>query len=115
MSRYILEPSPRSGKKWRITTPEGKKVDFGASDYSDYTLHRDSDRKDRYLSRHQARENWTKSGIDTAGFWSRWLLWNLPDFNESVKDIESRFGIKIDTNINKIKIPTRVSASLPTK
>ena len=95
---YILEPSPISKKKWRATSPTGKKVDFGAVGYEDYTIHLDPDRKDRYVARHQARENWNKSGIDTAGFWSRWLLWNKPDFMESVKDIEKRFNIKIDTS-----------------
>ena len=99
---YRLEPSPRSEKKWRITTPEGKKVDFGSKPYSDYTIHMDSDRKDRYINRHEARENWEKSGIGTAGFWSRWLLWNLPDFAQSVKDIEKRFNISIDTSSVKV-------------
>ena len=92
---FTLEKSPRSEKKWRITTPEGKKVDFGASGYSDYTLHKDPNRKENYLSRHSARENWTKSGIETAGFWSRWLLWNLPSLKDSIRDIEKRFNITI--------------------
>lgn len=95
---YILQSSPRSGKKWRVTTPWGKNVDFGATGYSDYTLHKDSSRKSNYISRHASRENWSKDGTDTAGFWSRWLLWNLPDFMKSVKDIENRFGITIDTS-----------------
>lgn len=120
---YILQPSPRSGKKWRITTPWGKGVDFGATGYSDYTLHKDPSRQDNYLSRHEPREDWTKSGTDTAGFWSRWILWNLPDFMESVKDTESRFGIKIDTSavttnsdgspINGVSVAPEVSTSLP--
>lgn len=41
------------------------------------------------------RENWTKSGIDTAGFWSRWVLWNKPTLAASVADTEHRFGIDI--------------------
>lgn len=109
---YILEKSPRSDKKWRITTPSGKKVEFGSKPYEDFTIHKDESRKNNYISRHEPRENWTVSGIDTAGFWSRWLLWNLPDFMDSVKDIESRFGIKIDIKNNKtVLVPTRVSAN----
>jgi hypothetical protein len=92
---YTLEKSPRSDKKYRVTTPTGKKVDFGATGYSDYTLHKDKERQERYINRHQARENWDKSGIDTAGFWSRWLLWNKPDFNASLQDIQKRFNISI--------------------
>ena len=92
---YKLEKSPRSGKKWRITAPSGKKVDFGAETYSDFTLNKDEKRKENYISRHSARENWNKSGIETAGFWSRWLLWNKPSLTASIKDIETRFNIKI--------------------
>jgi hypothetical protein len=94
---YTLQLSPRSDKKWRITTPSGKNVDFGASGYSDFSLHHNPDRKESYISRHANNEDWTVSGINTAGFWSRWLLWNLPSFKASVRDIEKTFGIKIDT------------------
>jgi hypothetical protein len=38
-------------------------------------------------------ENWLKSGIDTAGFWSRWLLWNKPTIKESYMDIKKRFNL----------------------
>ena len=36
-------------------------------------------------------ENRTKSGIDTAGFWARWLLWNKPTIEVSYNDIKKRF------------------------
>jgi len=32
----------------------------------------------------------------TKGFWSRWILWNKPTIDESINDIENRFGIKIN-------------------
>jgi hypothetical protein len=54
----------------------------------------------RYENRHKKRENWKKSGIKTAGFWSKWILWNKPSLNRSIKDTEERFNIKI---INKTK------------
>ena len=92
---YTLKRSPRFGKKWRIITPQGENVDFGASGYSDYTKHKNYERKERYVKRHQKRENWSKTGISTAGFWSRWLLWNLPSLTDSIKDIEAKFNIKI--------------------
>jgi len=41
---------------------------------SDYTLHKDQERKERYLQRHK---NDPKT-IDSAGFWARDLLWNKP-------------------------------------
>jgi hypothetical protein len=47
------------------------------------------------MKRHRLRENWSKSGIKTAGFWSRWLLWNKPTLDESIRDIEKRFHVII--------------------
>jgi hypothetical protein len=40
-------------------------------------------RKQRYINRHKNNETWSKSGTDTAEFWSRWLLWNLPTKKDS--------------------------------
>jgi hypothetical protein len=37
----------------------------------------------------QMNENWSKSRIETAGFWSRWLLWNKSTIKESYKDIKT--------------------------
>ena len=70
-------------------------IHFGSSNFSDYTKHNDEKRKTLYLKRHQAREDWTQSGVKTAGFWARWLLWNKKTLNASVDDIEKRFGLKI--------------------
>ena len=73
-----------------------KKVSFGAKKstgepYSDFTKHKDVARKLRYIARHEKNEDWSKSGIDTAGFWSYWLLWNKPSIKESYEDIKKRF------------------------
>jgi hypothetical protein len=62
---------------------------------SDYTIHKDPERKERYINRHMKREDWTKSGMKTSGFYSRWLLWNLPSLSASIKDTQKRFDIKI--------------------
>lgn len=99
MPTYTLTRSPLAAKKFRVTTPNGKKIDFGAKGYQDYTSHRDDKRKASYVARHRPQENWTRSGINTAGFWSLWLLWNKPTIDLSKKDIEKRFGIKISTTI----------------
>ena len=67
---------------------------FGDNRYEDYTNHGNEKRKSNYLARH-FNENWTESGIYTAGFQSRWLLWNKSSIKESVKDIEKKFNVKI--------------------
>jgi hypothetical protein len=81
--------SPIKTKKYRAELPDGTSVDFGAAGYSDYTKHKDPERKQRYIIRHQKRENWTPRGIHTAGFWSRWLLWGEPTLNASKRYIQN--------------------------
>jgi len=78
-----------------VILPNEKIVHFGASGYSDYTKHKDKERMMRYLNRHRKNENWTKSGIDTAGFWSRWILWNKPSLRDSITHTENKFNIHI--------------------
>ena len=92
---YIYYPYPANdGKhKYYIITASGKKVYFGAIGYEDFTIHKDPSRKARYIARHKNKENWTKSGINTAGFWSRWLLWNQLTLQSSYNDIKNRFLI----------------------
>ena len=72
---------------------DNKKVYFGAARMSDFTINKDPVRKLKYIVRHQKNENWTKTGIDTAGFWSRWYLWNEPTLKASYEDIKRRFLI----------------------
>ena len=93
MLKYHPYKSDRQGKKYYIITEKNRKVYFGASGYSDFTHHKDEQRKQRYINRHKNNETWSKSGIDTAGFWSRWLLWNKPTIKESYIDIKRRFNI----------------------
>ena len=91
MNIYYPIPATDNKHKYYIITNTGSKVYFGAKGYSDYTIHKDKERKQRYIERHKSKENWTKSGVNTAGFWSRWLLWNKPTIQESYKDIQHRF------------------------
>ena len=94
-----LQKSTKSDKKYMVkivdTDDSTKTVHFGANGYSDYLKHKDFDRMQRYTDRHKKNENWTKSGIKTAGFWSKWLLWNKPTMSESIRYIEKKVNIKI--------------------
>jgi len=93
-----LSRSTNPNKKYQVVIFDGdtrKTIHFGANGMSDYTKHKDSDRQSSYLKRHRVRENWRKSGIKTAGFWSRWLLWNKPTISSSIRDIEKRFNVNI--------------------
>jgi hypothetical protein len=88
-----LSHSPLKTKKYRVVLPDGKKVDFGAKGYEDYTGHKDPIRKERYLNRHYKREDWNNPY--TAGFWSARLLWNKDNLADAIKDIEKLLLTKI--------------------
>ena len=91
MIKYYPYKSDKPDKKYYIITNSGRKVYFGAAGMSDFTIHKDEARKQRYINRHKNNENWTKSGIDTAGFWSRWYLWNKPTKQQSYNDIKALY------------------------
>ena len=98
MEVYLMK-SPLTNKKFRVII-DNHYIDFGASGYNDYITYnlnygkRIADiHKERYLLRHQAREDW--NNIYTAGWWARWLLWNKRSLNQSIKDIEKYINIKI--------------------
>jgi len=58
---------------------------------SDYTKHKDEERKQRYIDRHKKNEDWTKTGVKTAGFYSKHVLWNKPTLQASIDDINKKF------------------------
>jgi len=81
--------------KFTAIFPDGKVVRFGRKGFSDYTLHKDPERMKRYLTRHRRRENWTRSGAKTAGFWARWILWSSPSLLGAKRRTEKVLGKKI--------------------
>ena len=104
-----LKKSNRPGKKYMVFV-DGKTVHFGASGMSDYTKHKDKERMKRYSARHsRGGETWSKSGLKTAGFWSKWLLWNKPTISGSKRDISSRFNVTFKSGWPKKSTPMRYS------
>jgi len=99
MTVVHLYNSKNKSKRYTIIFGDGSSVSFGSPEHENFTIHKNPERKRLYIARHEKNENWNKSGIKTAGFWSRWLLWNKPSIAESARDIEQKFGISI---INKI-------------
>lgn len=95
--------SKNKDKKFSVYAYNGKKIkliNFGAKGYEDYTIHKDDERKKRYIDRHKEKEDWKKSGVLTAGFWSRWILWNKKSFSASLRNTIEKFNLKIK-NIDK--------------
>ena len=85
MIEIIIKKSSMAGKKYDAIIDGKKTVHFGAVGMSDFTLHKDPERKQRYIDRHKANENW--NDYTTPGFFSRWLLWNKPTLSESIRDL----------------------------
>ena len=85
-----IQKSTRAGKKYMAKVGD-KTVHFGATGYQDFTTSKDEKRRASYLARHKTSENWTLDGVDTAGFWARWLLWNKNSITASIRDINQRF------------------------
>ena len=95
----VISPSTRTTKKYQAVIDGRKTIHFGSSSHSDFTRHKDTERKQRYINRHRKNEDWTKSGVETAGFYSRWVTWHKPTIEKSIEDLNNRFK-----NINfKIK------------
>ena len=87
----IIKRSNKPDKKFDAVIDNKKTVSFGAKGASDFTLHKNPERKARYIARHKANEDWTKSGVKTAGFYSRNILWNKPTLQASVNDLNSKY------------------------
>ena len=89
MIEIKIQPSKKPNKKFDAVIDNKKTVSFGSSEHSDFTKHKDTERKQRYLNRHKAQEN----GNDptTAGALSKYVLWNKPTISASVKDMNKHF------------------------
>lgn len=104
----LERPSKRSGKKWKVRVPtssgRGKTVAFGDATMSDYTIHKDKARRERYRTRHQ------NDRIDdpyAPGFWSWWSLWGESSdlakaHADAVKRAKKILGVKKDTEGNEV-------------
>ena len=90
--KIVLTPSTRRTKKWTVRIDD-RTVHFGARGSSDYTINKDPKRRAAYIARHRKREDWNDPY--TAGFWSRWLLWEKPSLQTAIKNIERKFRIDI--------------------
>ena len=87
----VLTKSKKPDTKYDARIDGKKAVSFGQTGASDFTKHKNTDRKDRYIDRHKTNEDWTKSGATTAGFYSKHVLWNKPTLKASIDDINKRF------------------------
>ena len=88
MANIVIQPSNKKGKRYDAVIDGKKTVSFGASGYSDFTKHRDEDRKKNYIARHKPNQNWKDH--TTAGFFAKNILWNKPTIKASISDANAR-------------------------
>lgn len=90
-----IRRSKRADKKFVAVfehkqTKRTRTTHFGARAYSDYTIHKDPDRKARYIARHNnGTEDWQDP--TSAGALSLWILWNKPTLRESIASYKRHF------------------------
>jgi hypothetical protein len=93
MKLVKIVPSTRKDKKYMAMFDDQgspKTTHFGAAGYSDYTIHHDEERRERYLKRHST-EDWTDP--TSAGTLARFVLWNKPTLAGSIRDYKKRFSL----------------------
>ena len=66
----LISKSDKPDKKLKAEIHH-KTIHFGQQGASDFTINKDTARRHMYIDRHRKHEDWTKSGIDTAGFYSK--------------------------------------------
>ena len=94
LSLISIKRSPKKDKKYVATFCKNghiKQTHFGAKGMSDYTKHKDPERKSRYIQRHKSRENW--SDPTSAGALSRYVLWGKTSFRGSVNAYKKKFHL----------------------
>ena len=89
-TEVIIKKSNTKGKKYDAVINDNKKVSFGATGYSDFTKHKDEERKERYIARHKVNQDW--KDYNTAGFWAKNILWNKPTIEASVRDANKKIS-----------------------
>jgi hypothetical protein len=94
-SDYTIHEDPMRMRSY-VSRHGGKIPDETKNETNKNTVH-----KDMLSVSESNSENWThkptkesESGIYTAGFWSRWLLWSKPSLNEAKKHMSASYDIK---------------------
>jgi hypothetical protein len=69
-----------------------KTVHFGLKGSQTYLDHKDKDKREAYLARHKANENWNDP--DTAGALSRWILWGpYTSLSKNINYFKNKFKL----------------------
>ena len=97
MSTYTVSRSTRDNKRYMVRQNGRLVTHFGQPNAFTYADGAPVSKKNAYIARHSRNgESWTKRGINTAGFWARWMLWNKGSLRASASDMRARFNISVN-------------------
>jgi len=94
----VIYRSKKAGKKYTAEIHDGDHIvhiHFGDPKGKQYPIHKDKTIKAAYVARHEKTENWTRSGVRTAGFWSKHILWNETTIAGSIARTEKFLGFPV--------------------
>ena len=80
-------------KKYEAEFKKGNKIikrKFGAKGMSDFTIHKDTKRRDRYIKRH--KKDLKTNDPTRPGYLSMYILWNKKTFKASLADYKRRLN-----------------------
>jgi hypothetical protein len=91
-----ISKSDKKDKKLKavFTYPCGKTktTNFGAEGMSDFTIHKDKDRRERYRKRH--KKDLKTKDFTRAGYLSYYILWgDSSNLQTAIKDYKKRFNL----------------------
>ena len=90
-----IKLSDREGKKMMAIFYDGDKriktTHFGQKGASDFTIHKDDERKKLYLDRHRKNESW--NDYMSAGSLAKHILWSKPTISASIADYKKKFNL----------------------
>jgi len=88
-----IKKSKRSDKKYTAifeVNGSRKSTNFGAKGMSDFTIHKDLNRRNRYITRHL--KDLRTNDPTRAGYLSMFILWNKKSFKSSLADYRRRLN-----------------------
>ena len=97
--KVLLFNSPKKDKKYRAVFYDDdnnklKHSDFGAKGMSDFTIHKNEERKQRYLNRFSKLIEKDKDDPTKPITLSTMVLWNKPTLKASWLDYKKHFNLQ---------------------
>ena len=83
--------------KFELENGRTKTTHFGSKGNKDYTIYYKQDpelakqKRDSYIARHKVNEDW--NDVTSAGALSRFILWEKPTIEASIKYYKNKFNL----------------------